>query len=139
MSEDRIQRSLNAPYHRIFFKENDGGYSSLVLELPGVFGGGDTIEESNQTLEYAMEDWIALELEKGHDIPEPIDPESFSGTLTLRIPPSLHYSAQLRAQLEGVSLNRLLSDAISRYVGDLPRQERYPSAQPDIRGVAESP
>lgn len=106
-----------APYHRIFVRETGGGYSSWVLELPGVFGGGDSIEEANQTLEEAMTDWIAIELEREHDIPAPLDPEDFSGRLTFRIPPSLHYQASLRAQIEGVSLNRLLSDAVAQLVG----------------------
>lgn len=135
---ERISEILRQPYHWIIQPGADG-YSASVLEFPGCFSSGATAEEAAAELQDAITGWVSVVLESGQDIPEPIDPESFSGTLTLRIPPSLHYLAGLRAQLEGVSLNRLLSDAISRYLGDLPRQGRYPSTQPDIRGVAESP
>ena len=136
--DTRIAEILRQPYHWIIQPDVDG-YAARVLEFPGCFSGGSTAEEAATELQDAITGWVSVVLEAGDDIPAPIDPEQMSGTLTLRIPPSLHYSAQLRAQLEGVSLNRLLSDAVSRYMGELPRLERYPATQPDIRGVAEGP
>lgn len=114
---EAVSRALAAPYTRIFNKEDDGGYSAWVLELRGVNSAGATIEEANEGLEDAMADWIAYELEAGHEIPGPVEPGDYSGRLTFRIPPSLHHEAVIRAQVENVSLNRLLSDAVSRYLG----------------------
>jgi predicted RNase H-like HicB family nuclease len=113
----RIDAALAAPYTRVFRKQEDGGYQAEVLELPGVLTGGITIEEANEFLEEAMTLWIEAELEAGQEIPPPLDPEQFSGRLTFRIPPSMHYEAHLRAALEGVSLNRLLSAAVAHYLG----------------------
>src|SRR5688572_21475601 len=64
-----VDAALTAPYHRIFVKQADGGYWARVLELEGIHGAGDTIEEANETLEYALTDWVEIELERGHDIP----------------------------------------------------------------------
>lgn len=115
--EETVLQALAAPYHRTFVKEAGGGYSAWVVELPGVFGGGDDIDEANRTLDEAMADWVAFECERGHEIPEPIDPEQYSGRLTFRIPPGLHYQVAQLAAIEGVSLNRLLSDAVAQAVG----------------------
>jgi predicted RNase H-like HicB family nuclease len=135
-SASAVAEYLKRPYHWVIFPD-EKRYGAFVLELPGCFSGGDTPEEAVTELQDAMTVWIESELERGHDIPEPIDPEKSSGRLTFRIPPSLHYRAQLRAQLEGVSLNRLLSDAVSRYLGDaLPvpsRQERDAEEPPSAR------
>ena len=60
--------------------------------------------------------WIESELEAGQPIPSPLDPQTFSGRVTLRLPPSVHQRAAILAELEGVSLNRLLSAAIASYV-----------------------
>lgn len=115
--DGRIAEILRQPYHWII-QPSESGYATSVLEFPGCLSSGATAEEAITELQDAITGWCSVELEAGHDIPEPIDPEQFSGRTQLRIPPSLHYRAHLRAELEGVSLNRLLSDAVSRYVGD---------------------
>ncbi len=79
---------------------------------------GETIEAANQDLEDAIESWVELELERGHDIPEPLVLDAYPGRMQVRIPPSLHRRAQLVAHLEGVSLNRLMSEGIALVVGE---------------------
>ena len=122
-----IAEVLQRPYHWIIQPSEDGVAAS-VLEFPGCYSGGDTPEEATTELRDAIAVWVEGELDAGRDIPEPIDPERASGRLTMRIPPSLHYQAQLRAQLEGVSLNRLLSDAVASYVGVLTARSGGPAA-----------
>ena len=116
---DRIEAAVAAPYTRVIRHDPSyGGYSAYVLELPGVFGGGDTAQEANDSLDEAIRLWVSHELEAGHDIPAPFDPEGFSGRVTLRMTPFLHERAQVRAAIERVSLNRLLEIAISTYLGE---------------------
>jgi predicted RNase H-like HicB family nuclease len=115
--DERIAKILRQPYHWIIQPGADG-YSAWVLEFPGCFSSGETAEEAVVELQDAITGWVSIELESGHGIPEPIDPEHSSGRTQIRIPPSLHYRAQVRAEMEGISLNRLLSDAVSRYMGD---------------------
>lgn len=81
MTEDiqqRVEAALAGPYHRVFVKEDaDRGYSAWVIELPGVFGGGETIEEANTTLEEALADWVATVLEDGQDLPPPLGDDAY--------------------------------------------------------------
>lgn len=119
----QIGAYLVAPYHRIFVEE-DGLIGAHVLELPGCFSSGATPTEAWENLNEAMALWIESEIEAGQPIPSPLDPQAFSGRVTLRLPPSVHQRAAVLAELEGVSLNRLLSAAIASYA---PRPEGPPA------------
>jgi predicted RNase H-like HicB family nuclease len=117
----RVEAAVAAPYTRVIRHDPaDGGYSAYVLELPGVFGGGDTAQEANDSLDEAIRLWVAHEVEAGHEVPAPFEPEGFSGRVTLRMTPFLHERAQVRAAIEHVSLNRLLEIAIATYLGERP-------------------
>ena len=124
----RIDEALVAPYARVLTKDaEDGGFAAEVLEFPGCFSAGDTAEEAMANLEEAMALWVEGELEQGHEIPRPFEATEFSGQISLRVLPSMHERATLAARLEGVSLNRWLSDAISTQLGLRPRVVEYPS------------
>jgi predicted HicB family RNase H-like nuclease len=68
-------------------------------------------------LDKAAASWIAVSLEHGQAIAEPIPPFDFSGKIALRIPRSLHRDVAELAQAQGCSVNQLLSVAIAEYVG----------------------
>ena len=46
------------------------GYWAEVAELPGCFGAGETLDELDQDIRYAIELWIQCEIDVGHSIPE---------------------------------------------------------------------
>ena len=115
--EGGVRAAVAAPYTRLFTREEDGGYSTSVLELPGCYSSGDTAQEAMELLDEAIAMWVEAELEDGHDIPPPSRAVEYSGRLTLRLLPSIHERAAVLAQHEGVSLNRYLASAISYYVG----------------------
>ena len=115
--EATVRAAVEAPYSRVLTREEDGGYSASVLELPGCFSGGDTAREAMDNLDEAIALWVEAEAEDGHDIPPPSRAIEYSGRLTLRLLPSIHERAALLAQQEGVSLNRYLAAAITYYVG----------------------
>ena len=112
-----VEESLRAPYHRQWFQNEDGTWSAEVAELDGVFASGTTHEELAANLDEAMALWFEVELEEGREIPLPWGSRSYSGTLNLRLPKSLHEQAARRAKIEGVSLNQYLVSAISSHVG----------------------
>ena len=111
---------LSMPYTRIFRAADENDFTSEVMEFPGCFATGDTAEEAMENLEEAMVMWVEAERETGHDIPESLVLDEYSGRMTLRIPSSLHQRAALEAQREEVSLSRLLSAAVASYVGSQP-------------------
>ena len=112
-----VREAVAAPYTRLFTREEDGRYSTSVLELPGCYSSGDTPEDAMEMLDEAIELWVEAELEDGRDIPPPSRAVEYSGRVAFRLIPSIHELAALLAQHEGVSLNRYLETAISYYVG----------------------
>lgn len=71
-SSKRVNAYLKLPYSRILIPQEGGGYSTEILEFPGCFSEGETVEESYANLESAARSWIAACLESGMPIPEPI-------------------------------------------------------------------
>ena len=140
--DEAVDAAVAAPYTRLFTREEDGRYSTSVLELPGCYSAGDTPEDAMDMLDEAIAMWVGAELEDGHDIPPPSRAVEYSGRLTLRLLPSIHERAALLAEHEGASLNRYLANAISYYVGlDSPQLqlERAPSGRTALVAVREEP
>ena len=140
--DEAVRAAVAAPYTRLLTREEDGGYSTSVLELPGCYSSGDTPEDAMEMLDEAIELWVEAELEDGHDIPPPSRAVEYSGRLTLRLLPSIHERAALLAEHEGASLNRYLANAISYYVGlGSPQASSEPSAKvrPALMAVREEP
>ena len=107
------------PYARLLTRDEDGRYAAEVLEFPGCFSSGDDAAEAMANLDEAIEVWVGATLDEGAEVPPPMLHGEFSGRVTLRLLPSVHERASLLARREGVSLNRLLSNAVSYYVGYL--------------------
>jgi len=115
--EDQVSAILARPYHRVVERGDDGYFTSSVVEIPGVISEGETADEAFENLEDAFNVVVHVMVERGIPIPDPIELDRYSGRLQLRMPPSLHRRAAIRARSEGVSLNRMLSDAVAMYVG----------------------
>jgi predicted RNase H-like HicB family nuclease len=86
--------------------ESGDYYFAEVLELDGCMSDGATPEEAYANIMEAMEGWIETKLDKGFEIPEPIDPEKYSGKFVIRMPKTLHARLAIKAAQEGVSLNQ---------------------------------
>lgn len=119
MSE--LENYLDKPYTiRVVHDRDDDGYEGFVAsveELPGVFTQGETIEEAVSSIRDAMAGWISVALEDGVAIPEPRDPDAYSGRFLLRLPRSLHAELARQAELEGVSLNHYVTTTLARAAG----------------------
>lgn len=112
-----VKDYMQMPYTYIIKPINDesGSYFyGKVLELDGCQSTGETFEETYESLKEAMEGWIEIKLEKGFNIPEPVNAENFSGKFVLRLPKTLHYQLALDAQKENVSLNQYILYKLSK-------------------------
>ncbi len=90
-----------------------GGWLASVPALPGCLGDGDTREEALADAENAIIEWLDAALQLGRDAPGP----AALGQWRQRAPRSLHEKLKIRAALEGVSLNALVTSILAEAVG----------------------
>jgi predicted RNase H-like HicB family nuclease len=117
MSSNLVNQIVAKPYARVFTPDPSGGYAAQVLEFPGCFSDGDTPDEAYRNLQEAAENWVEAALAQGMAIPEPFATQGYSGTVSLRLPRSIHRRAAEYAHKDGVSLNQFLLSAIAARVG----------------------
>lgn len=108
---------LRKPYARVIIPDDAGRYAAQILEFPGCFAEGDTPEEAYRNLQEAAENWLDSAHSQGMAIPEPFATQGYSGTISLRLPKSVHRRAAEYAHRDGVSLNQFLVSAIAARVG----------------------
>lgn len=108
--------------------EEGGGYVACIPMLGRwtVQAAGDTVEEALGLLEEVKEAVFAHLQEQGVAIPEPPpfeEPRQYQGKIVLRVPSAMHEELVRRAEQEGVSLNQLIQNALSRYLGGMQAAE----------------
>lgn len=111
--------SLDPRYTRRLDPDEGGGFTATVHELPGLIADGDTADEALVNLENAAASWLEAAELSGYKVAEPLDFSGASGKIALRISRRLHRLAAERAELEGTSLNQLISTALASYLGQL--------------------
>lgn len=87
--------------------EDDDTVVARVLEWPGLIGVGHSSEEAVRLLREIIADALAVADDDGLPVPAPL--RGYSGSLSIRLPRSLHQALAYRAQLEGLSLNATVS------------------------------
>lgn len=82
--------------------------------LKGCIGQGDTGDIAISELETNEVEWLNTAAECDIPIPEVpiIEEQKFSGKFTVRISPTVHKEASRQAEIQGISLNQYVNDAI---------------------------
>ncbi len=106
--------ALNYPLELV---REDGVYVAYHPDLPGCVSQGDSPDEAVANLDDAREAWLRSRCEDGLPIEEPIDENDCSGRVSLRMTPYLHAELARLSRKGGVSLNQLLNNILSEYVG----------------------
>jgi len=117
MPNELVAQVLRKPYARVIIPDDTGRYAAQVLEFPGCLSEGATPDEAYTNLQQATENWVDAALSQGMAIPEPSATQGYSGTVSLRLPKSIHKRAAQYARRDGVSLNQFLVSAIAARVG----------------------
>ena len=94
----------------------DKAYVVRVPELPGCLTHGDTPEHALQMAYEAIEGYIESLKSRGLHIPKPFAEKTFTGNIPLRIDPTLHRDLASKANIEGVSLNKLIESKLKKAV-----------------------
>lgn len=115
----QIAYYMSLPYTMMVKYQNEqGGYFiASYIELPDLTMTGDTPEEAVKELLIEKPEWFETCLQLGIPIPQPIEPQQFSGKIIVRMPPTLHESLTRIAELEGVSLNQYMVSSLARCAG----------------------
>ncbi len=106
---------FNYPYELVRDPESE----LFVVSHPDLLGciaQGATADEAVANLDEARHDWLEYRFAHGLAIPEP-ESEDFGGKVLLRMPPSLHAALAHASKRQGVSLNQLLNNILSEYIG----------------------
>ena len=103
----------------IEWSDEDEEYIATCPAFQGLSAFGETEEEALKEAKIALEGFIETHKTHKMALPEPIVHEAVSGKFQLRLPKSLHRLAVRMAELESVSLNSYIADAVrARVSGD---------------------
>lgn len=105
---------------RIFPKIAEDGstyWTACYPSLPGCIGGGDTVEEAVSEAKENLEIYLEFLEEEHKKIPEEDSKNEYSGKIALRISKSTHRRLAEISDIEGISINLLLNNAIENYIG----------------------
>ncbi|MBF0563656.1 MAG: type II toxin-antitoxin system HicB family antitoxin [Nitrospirae bacterium] len=103
---------------KVFYSEEDKGFIAIVPDLPGCSAFGETEDDAIREVKIARESWLELAEEMGQSIPQPSPHESrYCGKTFVDLPKSLHKELNLLAEEEGVSMNQLIINILSKEIG----------------------
>ena len=114
-----VQQYLEMPYHVSVVRgdeANEAPWAASVEELPDCTASGTTPEQAVERVRRLMVSWIGEALEADRAIPEPRQERTPSGRLLVRMPRTLHAELARTADVEGVSLNQLITSALASAV-----------------------
>jgi len=116
-----MENNLEYPFTtRPLTKEEGGGILIEFPDLPGCASDGETIEEAIKNGKEAVESWIYSAKKHNDPIPAPnsyMDASNYSGTLSNRVPKTIHMMLAQRAKAENVSINKLVLSYIAQGLG----------------------
>lgn len=99
--------------YRVTWSPEDQEYVATVLEMPSL----SWLEPDELAALSGIKKLVAQVAQdmhaSGEEIPQAFVDRTYSGNLSLRIPPELHRRVAMEAQEQGISLNRLLSAKIA--------------------------
>ncbi len=98
-------------------QQEGGGFLIEFPDLPGCMSDGESIEDAIENGKDAIRCWIEAAKASHRKIPEPGEPEGYSGKWVQRVPKSLHARLVSLAEFEGVSLNTLVTTMIAENLG----------------------
>lgn len=100
----------------INWSPEDNAYVIIVPELPGCMTHGDSVEHAVKMAHEAIVGYLESLKARGLPIPKPLSERKFSGKIPLRIDPYLHRNLAVKAEVEGVSLNKFIENKLKKAV-----------------------
>lgn len=113
---DRFGGTVNVEHYtyRVSWSAGDSEYIATCAEFPSLSWLSASQAEALLGLINLVADVVKDMKASGEPIPEPFSHRRYSGRFNVRVPESLHRRLAIDAAEQGVSLNRLVSDRLSR-------------------------
>ena len=99
--------------YRVTWSDEDEMYIGLCAEFSLLSHLADTPEEAFTGIRDLVAFCVDDLRKEGAPIPEPLSVRSYSGVITLRVPPETHRALAMDAAEAGVSMNRLATERLS--------------------------
>jgi predicted RNase H-like HicB family nuclease len=106
-----IEELLALPYRREVLPLH-GKWQARISEFPRCAVEAPTLREALEDLDTAFRAVLETAIQDKLALPTPLAENSYSGRFLIRTSKSLHQAAVIRANDEGVSLNRFVEAAI---------------------------
>jgi predicted RNase H-like HicB family nuclease len=100
--------------YRVTWSEEDGEHVGTCPEFPSLSHLANEPEVALHGVRKLVADVVADMRANGEPIPQPIADVRYSGRFVTRISPELHRRLALEAELEQVSLNRLVGTRLEQ-------------------------
>jgi predicted HicB family RNase H-like nuclease len=100
--------------YRVLWSDEDNEHIGLCAEFPSLSWLAATPEDALHGVREIVAEVIEDLKKKKEPIPEPISSKRFSGKFVVRVVPELHLRLSIEAAEAGVSLNRLVSEKLSK-------------------------
>lgn len=122
MKKRRASRAteLTVPNYgiRVFWSEKDRGFMAVCDELPEISAFGETQQDAVREFGIALQAVAEVYAEDGDEMPTARTVERiYSGKLNVRLDKSVHREAAQFAEIQGVSLNQFIQNAVVRECG----------------------
>jgi predicted HicB family RNase H-like nuclease len=100
--------------YRVTWSEEDSEYVGLCAEFPSLSWLAKTHESALKGIRKVVAEVIEDLRKNKEEIPEPLANRHYSGKFVVRVTPETHRELSIRSAEAGISLNRLVSDKLSR-------------------------
>jgi len=111
-----MTRTIDRYTYRVTWSEEDQDYVGLCAEFPSLSWLADEPQAAFTGIRSLVRKVVDDLTRNKEAVPEPISIRRFSGKFMVRVPPEVHRKLTLQAAESGVSLNRLISSQLSRYL-----------------------
>lgn len=113
-NERRIMNTMNYKgfIGSVAFSEEDNVFFGKIEGIDGLVNfEGDNVSELKKAFHEAVDDYLAFCKEHG------IEPQkTYSGSLNVRLTPSIHSQVAMLAKKAGISINAFIKDAVEKKV-----------------------
>jgi antitoxin HicB len=117
---NKLEYYMSLPYEIVVKELNEEEGGGVFLSIPqlgaaAVNAHGEKYEEARLLLENVKRDYFEIWLKEGASIPEPQNDneKDYSGKLVLRMGRTLHATLAAKAEVEGISINTLITNLLN--------------------------